>query len=146
MKLKLLLAFDILGFVLLASTAHADLVWQTPYGQIGLPLTAIEALSGYDAVLKQGIFGTSLPVYIDPKKLFALQVGAIAPVKTNGPTVEPYVAGGLDILREIPGLAQYQSAHLNVFGRYSSNQGKAGVGISFSYSFVTSPTPATSNP
>lgn len=135
------------GFVILGlcAVARADMTWDTPIGTIGLPLTATEALIGYDAVLKQSIGGFSIPVYTDPKRIVSLQVGAVLPWQTNGPTIEPYVAAGHDILREIPGLSQYQSAHLNVFGRYASNQGKAGLGVSFSYSFVTAPTTPPSN-
>lgn len=131
---RLLLILGGLGF--LANVSFADLTWETPIGTIGLPLTATEALIGYDAVLKQSIGGISVPIYTDPKKFVALQAGAVAPWQTNGPTIEPYLALGHDILREIPLLSQYQSAHLNVFGRYASNQGKAGLGVSFSYSFA----------
>ena len=117
--------------------AHADtLVWDTPYGKIGLPFSATEALMGYDAVLKQAVAGFSLPVYTDPKQIVSLQVGAVAPWPTNGPSVEPYVAAGHDILRDIPSLNEFSSLHLNVFGRYATQQGKAGLGVSFSYSFV----------
>lgn len=117
--------------------AQADpLNWQTPLGTINLNLTTTEALTGYDAVLKQAIAGVSLPVYTDPKGLVTLQVGAVAPWPTNGPSVEPYIAAGHDILKEIPGLSNYKSLHLNVFGRYASSTGKAGVGVSFSYSFA----------
>lgn len=122
--------------VMLPIWCDASLTWETPVGTIGVPLEATEALIGYDAVLKQSIAGISLPVYTDPRKLFSLQLGAVAPWQTNGPTIEPYCAGGLDMLKLIPGLSQYQSAHLNVFGRFASQQGKAGVGVSFSYSFV----------
>lgn len=132
-KLALLWTIVILGFV---AVAHADLAWVTPLGIIGLPVTATEALIGYDAVLKQSIGGFSLPVYTDPKGFVALQVGAVAPWQTNGPTIEPYLGLGHDILKEIPGLSQYKTCHLNVFGRYASNQGKAGLGVSFSYSFA----------
>lgn len=125
-----------IALCILSSVSYADMTWQTPIGTIGLGLTASEALVGYDAVLRQAIGGISVPVYTDPSRFLSLQVGAVAPWQTNGPTVEPYVGAGHDILREIPGLSQYQSAHLNVFGRYSANQGKAGVGVSFSYSFV----------
>lgn len=116
--------------------AHADFVWNTPLGIIGLPFSATEALVGYDAVVKQAIAGFSLPVYQDPKSIITLQVGAITPWQQNGPTVQPYVAAGHDILKEIPGLSQYKSAHLNVFGRWDTDQGKAGAGLSFSYAFA----------
>lgn len=116
--------------------AAQGLTWQTPIGTIGIPLEATEALVGYDGVVKQAIAGLSLPVYVSPGDLIALQLGAVAPWQTNGPTIEPYVAAGHDIAREIPGLSQYKSLHINVFGRYVSNQGKAGAGISCSYSFL----------
>lgn len=120
------------------SICYADpLQWQVPYvGLVNLNLTTTEALLGYDAVLKQSIAGASLPVWTDPKGIVALQIGAVAPWPTNGASVEPYLAAGHDIAKEIPGLKQYQSLHLNVFGRYSSSTGKAGTGISFSYSFA----------
>ena len=139
MKMRLpflIVALALMAVVWAVSISRADLTWDTPIGTIGLPLQSTEALIGYDAVLKQAIGGVSLPVYTDPKKFVSLQVGAVAPWQTNGPTIEPYLALGHDLLREIPGLSQYQSAHLNVFGRYASNQGKAGVGVSFSYSFA----------
>lgn len=140
--LWVLIVAGILALGALQEAFSTQLVWDTPIGQIGLPFEATEALIGYDAVLKQSIAGFSLPIYTDPKKFISLQLGAVAPWQTNGPTVEPYFAAGHDILREIPGLSQYQSAHLNIFGRWaanesgSSSQGQAGVGISFSYSFA----------
>lgn len=141
--LTLLWVVVILGFVVFA---HADLVWVTPLGTIGIPVKATEALIGYDAVLKQAIGGFSLPVYTDPKGFVALQVGAVAPWQTNGPTIEPYLGLGHDILREIPGLAEYKSCHVNIFGRYASNQGKAGLGVSFSYAFAGGSLPVTNPP
>ena len=117
--------------------ARADsLVWQTPYGTVGLPFSATEALIGYDGILKESIAGVSLPVYTDPKGIVSVQLGAVAPWQTNQATVQPYVAAGHDILREIPYLSQFQSAHLNLFGRYSSGTGKAGAGISGSYAWA----------
>lgn len=126
----------LIGLLFLCGIANADLTWQTPIGTIGLPFTATEALIGYDAVLKQSIAGISLPVYTDPKSILSLQVGAVAPWQTNGAGIEPYIGIGHDIIREIPVLQDYQSLHANVFGRYASEQGKAGVGISFSYSLA----------
>lgn len=114
----------------------ADMTWTTPIGTIGLPFTATEALLGYDAVLKQSIGGASLPVYTDPKNIVSLQVGAVAAWPNNGATIEPYIALGHNILKEIPSLANLSSCRLNVFGRYASEQGKAGVGLSFSYAFA----------
>lgn len=134
MKLKLALALLTVGA--LSFNSNADLVWQTPMGQIGLPFQSTEAVLGFDAVLKQSIAGVSLPVYLTPQQLFSVQVGAVGAWPNNGATVEPYVAAGMDILREIPKLSEFKSAHLNVFGRYASEQGKAGVGVSFSYAFL----------
>jgi len=118
--------------------AAADtLQWQTPVGLINLNLTTTEALMGYDAVLKQAVGGVSLPVYSDPKQIVALQLGAVAPWPVgNQATIQPYIALGHDLAREIPGLAQLKTVHLNAFGRYDPGQGKAGAGISFSYSFA----------
>lgn len=116
--------------------AHADLTWQTPIGTIGLPLTASQAVVGYDGILKVAIAGFSLPVYTDPKQFVSLQLGAVAPWQTNGASVEPYVALGHDLARELPLLSLYPDLHLNAFGRYDSETGKAGAGISFSYSFA----------
>lgn len=113
------------------------LQWNVPYfGTLNLNVATTEALIGYDGIVKQAVGGVSLPIWVSPKDIVALQVGAVAPWQTDGPTVEPYVAMGHDILREIPGLDQYKSLHLNVFGRYVSDQGKAGAGISFSYTFA----------
>jgi hypothetical protein len=134
------IAFVLGGF---CAIAHADpLVWQTPYGQIGLPFEATEALIGYDAVQKQAIGGMSVPFYTDPKGIIAIQVGAIAPWPIgNQATIQPYLAAGHDILKEIPSLNQYQSLHLNIFGRYDTALGRAGVGLSFSYSFASPSVP-----
>jgi len=131
-----------------SSSVYADatpLTWQTPYGTFGLPYTATEALIGYDGIIKEAIAGFSLPVYTDPKGIIALQVGAIAPWQTNQATIQPYVAAGHDLLREIPYLSQFQSAHLNLFGRWDSGSGKAGAGISFSYGFAGGTSPAVTN-
>jgi hypothetical protein len=116
---------------LLAGVASADpLVWQVPYfGTVNLNLQTTEAVLGYDAVLKQAIGGVSLPVYTDPKGILTLQVGADAPWQNNNATVEPLILAGHDILKEIPSLSQYKTLHLNVFARYASEQGKAGVGV-----------------
>lgn len=113
-----------------------DMVWQTPFGTFGLPFQATEAVLGYDAILHQSIAGASLPVYQSLEKLLALQVGVVGAWPNNGAAVEPYVAGGLDVLREIPKLKDFESAHINVFGRYASERGKVGMGVSFSYSFA----------
>lgn len=117
--------------------AAQTLQWNTPMGLINLNLTTTEALVGYDAVVKQAIGGFSLPVYTDPKNFVAVQVGATAPWPIgNAATVQPYVAAGHDLLREIPGLNQFESCHLNVFGEYVASAGKAGAGITASYSFI----------
>jgi len=121
-----------------------DLTWVTPVGTFGLPFQASEALVGYDAVLKQAIGGVSLPVYTDPLGFAALQLGAVAAWPNNGSGVEPYVALGHDFAKEIPALAEYKTVHLNVFGRYATERGKAGVGVSVSYSFAGKPLEPTS--
>lgn len=127
----------LLWLLLLCGAAHADpLVWQTPVGTFGLPFTATEALIGYDAVVKQAVAGFSVPVWTDPKNIVALQVGAIAPWQNHDATIQPYIAAGHDILRDIPSLAQYKSLHLNIFGRYDTAAGKAGAGIGVSYAFA----------
>lgn len=135
--MKRLFVISLLSVVALSFKANAEpLVWDTPAGRIGLPFESTEALIGYDAVLKQAIGGFSLPVYTTPKDILHFHVGAVAPWQSNGPTVEPYLGAGHDFAREIPILADYKSVHLNVFGRYAAHQGKAGVGVSFSYSFA----------
>ena len=141
MKIVSVWTYAVLAGILFAGTGHADspLQWQIPYaGTINLDLTTTEALVGYDAVLKQAIGGASLPVWTDPKGIVALQLGAVAPWPTNDATIEPYIAAGHDIAKEIPGLNQYKSLHLNLFARYATDQGKAGLGLSFSYSFAAS--------
>lgn len=125
----------ILGFLGMPGYA-GNLTWDTPVGTFGLPFKAIEALTGYDGINKQAVAGFSLPVYTDPLGIVALQIGAIAPWQTNEATIQPYVALGHDILRDIPSLDEYQSLHLNAFGRYDSGNGRAGAGISFSYAFA----------
>ena len=131
----------IIGLVLLGSLsgkALADnLQWQIPnFGLVNLNLTTSEALVGYDGIKKVALSGVSLPVYTDPKGIVTLQLGAVSPWQSNEATVQPYIAAGHDIAREIPILAQFKSLHLNVFGRYDSGNGKPGAGISFSYSFA----------
>jgi hypothetical protein len=130
----------VLGIALLGlatTKAFADpLVWQTPYGTIGLPFSATEALLGYGAISREAIAGASLPVYADPKNIIALEVGAVTAWPTNGAAVEPYLAIGHNIAQEIPILAQFKSLHLNAFGRYVSETGKADVGVSVSYAFA----------
>lgn len=125
------------SLIVSAVSLHADpLVWQTPLGTFGLPFTATEALIGYDAVVKQAVAGFSVPVWTDPKNIVALQVGAIAPWQNHDATIQPYIAAGHDILRDIPSLSEYKSIHLNVFGRYDTAAGKAGAGVGFSYAFA----------
>lgn len=133
---KLLLLVLLISLVSPVMSRAADLTWKTPLGTFGLPFNASEALIGYDVVVKQAVAGVSLPVWTDPKNLVVLQVGAIAPWQTNEATVQPYVAAGHDILRDIPALQGYQSLHLNLFGRYDTGAGKAGLGIGVSYSFA----------
>ncbi len=143
MRLKtpvLIIALAVMAVLAALQLSFAEnLVWSTPVGTVGLPFEATEALIGYDGVVKQAIGGLSLPVWTDPKGYFALQLGAVAPWQTHDATIEPYVAGGIDILRLIPTLQNYKSAHVNVFGRWVSAQGKAGAGVSFSYSFAGGP-------
>jgi hypothetical protein len=143
-KIKWLIFLAMMLFVLKPAFSDSqELTWQTPYGTFGLPFSATEALIGYDGIIKEAIAGFSLPVYADPKGIVSLQVGAIAPWQTNQATIQPYVAAGHDIMREIPYLSKFQSAHLNVFGRWDSGSGKAGAGISFSYGFAGGSSPAT---
>jgi hypothetical protein len=114
-----------------------NLTWMTPYGTFNLDLQTTEAVLGYDGILRQAIGGASVPVYTDPKGIAALQIGAIAPwPNASGVAVEPYVAVGHDIAKEIPFLAQYHNLHLNAFGRYAATQGgRFGAGASIAYSF-----------
>ena len=114
-----------------------QLVWQTPFGTVGLPFTATNALIGYDAILKQAIGGASVPVYTDPKAIVSVNLGAVAPWPVgNQSTIQPYISASHNILKEIPTLNQFQSLGVNIFGRYDPALGKAGMGISFSYAFV----------
>ena len=148
MKMRIFPLFPLIVaamFLIGVRQAFADMTWVTPLGTIGLPLQATEAVLGYDAILKQSIGGASLPVYTDPKGIVSLQVGAVAAWPNNGASVEPYIALGHDILKEIPTLNQFKNCHVNVFGRYASEQGKAGEGVSFSYSFAI-PTYVVVNP
>lgn len=134
--MKKLLGGAILLFCMY-NLANATVTWDTPAGVFNLDLTTTETLIGYDAVLKQAIAGASLPVYTDPKGIVTLQVGAVAPwPNENEATVQPYISAGHNILKEIPGLQEYQNVAANVFARYVPEQGKAGVGISLSYQFA----------
>lgn len=130
----ILSVFIVLG---LSVISRADpLQWQVPYvGTVNLNLNTTEALIGYDAVLKQAIGGVSLPVWTDPKGFVSLQVGADAPWQTNGATIEPLILAGHDIAKEIQGLNEFKDLHINIFGRWASESGKAGSGIAISYSF-----------
>lgn len=131
--------FLILALLGISGVAMADtLTWSTPYGTIGLPVTATESLVGYDVLEKQAIAGLSLPVYTSPKNILVLEIGAVGAWPTAGAVVQPYISMGHDILPEISqmtGIPVPTAAHLNVFARYDSTTGKAGVGPSFSYSF-----------
>lgn len=144
MKKLLIIAAVLLG----PRWAAADpLVWQTPYGTMGLPLEATELLIGYDGVLKQAIAGASVPFYTDPKNIVTASVGAVAPwPNASGVAVEPLLMLGHDILREISTLSEFKSLHLNIFGRYAATQGgKFGAGLAVSYAFaggsLTAPEP-----
>jgi hypothetical protein len=122
---------------IMAIPGNADnLTWQTPVGTFGLPFSATEALIGYDGINKQAIAGASLPIWTDPKNIIVLQLGAIAPWQTNEIGVQPYVALGHDILRDIPALQGYTSVHLNIFGRWDTGNGRAGAGVGISYAFA----------
>jgi len=123
---------------LLSAPAFADnLVWQTPIGQIGIPLQATQAIIGYDGILKQAIGGASLPVYTDPKGIISLNLGAVAPWPVgNQSTIQPYISISHNILKEITSLPQFTNLGINAFGRYDPGQGKAGAGLAFSYSFA----------
>lgn len=132
---RIVLILGVLG-ILYKPAQAGNLTWQTPLGTFALPLNATEALIGYDVVNKQAIAGVSLPVWTDPKNILVFQLGAIAPWQTNEAGIQPYFALGHDILRDIPALQGYQSLHLNVFGRWDTGNGRAGTGISFSYSFA----------
>ena len=142
-----IIALAIMAVIYGTTRAFADtLQWQVPnLGLINLNLKTSESLIGYDGVLKQALAGFDLPVYTSPKNIITLKLGADAPWQSNGATVEPLILAGHNILQEIPMLAAYPNAQLNIFGRYSSETGKAGAGIAFTYSFDT-PVPAVVNP
>ena len=113
------------------------LQWQVPnFGLINLNIKTSEALVAYDGINKVALAGASLPVYTDPKGLIALQIGAVAPWQSNEASVQPYIAIGHDIAKEIPILQQFNSFHINLIGRYDSGNGRAGAGIGASYSFA----------
>ena len=140
MKLRspvFLFALALMAVLWAITAVHADMTWQTPYGTLGIPLSATEVVLGYDGILKQSIGGASVPVYTDPKNIIVASVGAVAPwPNTSGVSIEPLVMVGHDILREIPTLNQFTSLHLNIFGRYAATQGgKFGAGVSVSYAF-----------
>ena len=136
--MKKLIAIAVFLTAIGVRQAFADtLQWQVPnFGLVNLNLTTTEALVGYDGINRVALAGVSLPVYTDPKGIITLQLGAVSPWQSNEATVQPYIAAGHDIAREIPILAQFKSFHLNVFSRYDSGNGKAGAGASASYSFA----------
>lgn len=132
--IKLALALTVIGCV----KAFADnLSWDIPggIGTIGLPFQATEALYGYDIALKQNIVGASLPV-LNIKNTVYGQVGAAGVFGSQSLNVQPYLGIGVDIIRFIPTLNQFKSLHLNGFGRWATDQGKPGAGLSISYSFA----------
>lgn len=149
MKLRFLWIAVIMGvaFAVFVERAFSDtLRWDTPYGLINLNLDSSEVLAGYDGILKQAIAGYSLPVYTTPKNIVTIHIGAGAPWPVgNQSTVQPLVLAGHDLFREIPAMAAYPNFQLNVFGRWATNQGKAGAGLAFSWSFAT-PSPQTLPP
>lgn len=132
---KLLLAVLCTLFPL--SVCSADqLVWQLPggIGQVGLPFQSTEVLAGYDIALKQTVTGASVPV-LNVKNVVYGQVGAVGVFGSQSLNLQPYLGLGIDVLRFIPTLNQFKSLHLNGFGRYATDQGKFGSGLSVSYSF-----------
>jgi hypothetical protein len=136
--MKRLLGIVWIGLCLLGPRwAFANqLQWQVPnFGTVNLDLTTTEALIGYDGINKVALAGASLPVYTDPKGILALELGAVAPWQTNEIGVQPFVGIGHDFAKEIPILAQFQTLHLDAFGRWDSANGKAGAGLAVSYSF-----------
>ena len=150
MKTRMLWVFILMGMAAVAclqGMAHADtLQWQIPnFGLINLNVKTSESLIGYDGVLKQALAGADLPIWISPKNILTLKVGADAPWQSNGATIEPMILMGHNILQEIPLLAQYPNAQVNVFGRWAAESGKAGAGIALSWTFDT-PVPAVVNP
>lgn len=132
------LALVVLVLCFKAAPLHADaLVWDLPggIGKIGLPFQSTEVIPvGCDGVLKQVITGASLPVLNIKNTVFG-QVGAVGVFGSQSLNAQPYLGLGMDILRYIPVLAQYKSLHLNGFGRWATDQGKLGAGVSISYSF-----------
>jgi len=150
MKMRMpwfLIALAIMAVVYGATRAFADtLQWQIPnFGLVNLNVKTSEALVAYDGVLRQALAGVDLPVYTSPKNIFTLKIGADAPWQTNGKTIEPMILMGHNILQEIPILAQYPNAQINVFGRWAAESGKAGAGVAFTYTFDT-PVAAVVNP
>lgn len=134
----------VIGLAVLLSVSvpcFADpLIWSTPFGVVNFNLTTLETGMGYDGYNKKAVAIASVPVYSLPRDILALQLGVDGAWPTgNAPLVEPYVAAGHDLLREIPVLANYKSAHLNIFGRWDTTNGKPGVGASFTYAFGGSP-------
>lgn len=116
------------------------LQWGLPggFGTVQLPFQSTELLLGEDFVLGQGIGGVSLPVLtLFPGKLMQLdgQLGAVGAFPTQSANVQPYLALGKDIARLIPVLDSFKSLHINGFGRYATDVGKPGAGVSVSYSF-----------
>lgn len=137
-------AFALLISPLRPAFADQPLIWDTPYGLFNFNLTTTETGIGYDGINKKTVAIASIPVYTLPHNILALQLGLDGAWPTgNSPLVEPYVAAGHDLLREIPGLADLKSAHLNIFGRWDSTQGTPGVGASFTYAFGGTPTSET---
>lgn len=123
-------------FLMCGSTKADNLTWDLPYGigSVGLPFQSTEALFGGDFVLKAGIAGASLPV-LDIKDIVYGQLGAVGVYPGDSPYVEPYLALGIDIKRYVPLLSELKSFKVNGFGRWDTELGKPGAGISISYSF-----------
>jgi hypothetical protein len=129
----------VISIIFLSTMSFAEsLQWQIPnFGLVNLNVDTTEALTGYDAVLKQALAGFDLPLYTCPGDYITLKIGADAPWQNGGgATVEPLILAGHNILGDIPALDAYSNLQLNVFGRWSSETGKAGAGVAFTYSFA----------
>lgn len=141
MKLRLpviIIFVAIMAAIWAVQEAFADpgqaLVWNTPYGLFNVNPTTSEELIGYDAILKQAVGGIAQPIYTDPKGIITIHLGGVAPWPVgNQATIQPLIAAGHNILKELIPSAQAVNVQMNVFARYVPGNGKAGMGVVASY-------------
>lgn len=115
-----------------------DLQWGLPggIGTVQLPssLSAVLPVAGKDFVLNQYVVGmTAVPLTLF-KEIYGY-VGGVGVFNSQSLNVQPYLGLGTDVSKYIPGINQIADLHIQGFGRWATDQGKPGAGLSASYQF-----------